>query len=686
MKKHRRPLSTRSAVTIGLAFTIALVSGSPADQRDVASPSAASPATPNLRNVTLSKMKDLKDRPAKLKNGSFEGDHLSVRLLEAATADLNRDGAIDGVAVVVSNSGGSGNFRELCLLLGNGRKLRHVDTACIGDRIKVTKLEIAEGIVEVDYLDRATEESYAVAPHIQKRVRYHVRGGRLVKLPTAERPNMLVILVDDMGYSDLGCFGSEILTPHLDKLASDGIRYTGMRNTAKCYPTRLCLMTGCYFQSSNREWENTITAAEVLGPAGYDTAWFGKHHAVFNPTTRGFDKFGGFLGGAVNFWNPGTQTEDGKPVPGIRYDWIVDDKLVNPFIPEEGFHCTDAFTDWSLAWLKQDERASTPWFLYLAYNAPHWPLHAHPEDIDKFRETYREGYVPIQKARLEKIEKLGLSSGNVELAAFDEEELSSKWSALDDEGRSQESLRMAIHAAMVHQVDRSIGRLVEQLNCMGQLENTLIVFLADNGASSERARRGDPDPNAPWGSEMSFECIGREWSRVANSPRRGWKGMSYDGGINTCMIAHWPKGITKPGTINRDPCHLIDMMPTWMEMTGAKVPAELNGQSTPQLQGVSLVPSFHGKPIERSTALYFQFGRGRAVLDGKWKVVSQTKDHWELYNIEADPQEQVDLTQEYPEKKTRMVAAWDSWYKEQTGAAYTGAKSKKEKKPQKDKK
>jgi len=162
--------------------------------------------------------------------------------------------------------------------------------------------------------------------------------------------------------------------------------------------------------------------------------------------------------------------------------------------------------------------------------------------------------------------------------------------------------------------------------------------------------------------------------------------MSYDGGINTCMIAHWPKGITKPGTINRDPCHLIDMMPTWMEMTGAKVPAELNGQSTPQLQGVSLVPSFHGKPIERSTALYFQFGRGRAVLDGKWKVVSQTKDHWELYNIEADPQEQVDLTQEYPEKKTRMVAAWDSWYKEQTGAAYTGAKSKKEKKPQKDKK
>ena len=251
-----------------------------------------------------------------------------------------------------------------------------------------------------------------------------------------------------MGYSDLGCYGSEIATPNLDKLAAAGIRYTRMYNTSKCYPTRAALLTGNYFQHTDREFPNTATAGEVLRPAGYHTWWSGKHHADFNPHGRGFDHFFGFLGGAVNFWNPGGQDKKGKAVPGAVYSWAFDDKIVNPFIPEKGFHCTDAFTDWGL----------------------------------------------------------------------------------------------------------------------GQLDNTLILFLADNGASPERPKKPDVDPDAEWGSVGSFESIGRAWANVCDTPLRKWKATSHEGGINTPMIAHWPNGIEAPGTVNRQPCHLIDLLPTWMEL------------------------------------------------------------------------------------------------------------------------
>ena len=263
-----------------------------------------------------------------------------------------------------------------------------------------------------------------------------------------ERPNIVVIFADDMGYSDLGCFGGEIKTPYLDRLAENGIRYTQAYNTSKCWSSRISLLTGLYHHRSDRDFSNTALVGEILKPAAYRTWWAGKHHAEFNPHDRGFDHFFGFLGGAINFWNPGEQARQGEDQPGWQavYTWAFDDKLVKPFNPEKDFFATDAFTDWGLNWLDEKEREQDPFFLFLSYNAPHWPLHAHFEDITKYDGIYNRGYEAIRRARYERQLEIGLFNSKTAHLSEPEHEL---WNNLSKQEKENEVIRMKIHAAMV---------------------------------------------------------------------------------------------------------------------------------------------------------------------------------------------------------------------------------------------
>ena len=477
----------------------------------------------------------------------------------------------------------------------------------------------------------------------------------------ADQPNIILILADDMGYSDLGCYGGEIKTPNLDRLAKNGIRYTQAYNTSKCWTTRISLLTGLYHHRSDRDFTNTALIGEILKPAGYRTWWSGKHHAVFNPYDRGFDHFSGFLGGAINFWNPGDQARKGEKEPGWRavYTWAFDDQLIKPYTPDKDFFATDAITDWSLGWLDEKEKATDPFFLFLAYNAPHWPLHAHPEDIAKYDGIYEQGYEFIRKARYERQLKMGLFDREVTPLSNPEHE---EWKYLSDQEKEEEALRMEIHAAMVDRMDQNIGRLLQKLEDLRKLENTLILFLVDNGASHERPKKKAWDPKAEWGRVGSFEAIGQSWANAINSPFKKWKVQGMEGGICTPMIAHWPEGITLPdNTISPEPCHLIDFVPTFMELAGseAKYPSELPG-----LDGISIIPTFSGKKLHREKPLFFQYGSWQVIREHQWKLVQHKKDPWQLYDVSRDRTETQNLVAQFPERVNQMKKAWEDWASE----------------------
>ena len=485
--------------------------------------------------------------------------------------------------------------------------------------------------------------------------------GGVLFLTGGERPNIVVIFADDMGYSDLGCFGGEIKTPYLDRLAENGIRYTQAYNTSKCWSSRISLLTGLYHHRSDRDFSNTALVGEILKPAAYRTWWAGKHHAEFNPHDRGFDHFFGFLGGAINFWNPGEQARQGEDQPGWQavYTWAFDDKLVKPFNPDKDFFATDAFTDWGLNWLDEKEREQDPFFLFLSYNAPHWPLHAHFEDITKYDGIYNRGYEAIRRARYERQLEIGLFNSKTAHLSEPEHEL---WNNLSKQEKENEVIRMKIHAAMVDRMDQNIGRLVERLKKLKKFENTLIFFLVDNGASHEKPKRGIKNPEAAWGSVGSFEAIGQSWANAINSPFRKWKVQGLEGGICTPMIAHWPAGIKiSKHSISRDPCHLIDFVPTFMELAGgeAKYPGEL-----PKLDGISIIPTFSGKKLQRDKPLFFQYGSWQVIREHQWKLVQHKKGPWQLYDLSRDRTETQNLVAQFPERVSQMKKSWEDWASE----------------------
>ena len=486
----------------------------------------------------------------------------------------------------------------------------------------------------------------------------------------AERPNILVILTDDMGYSDLGCYGGEIETPNLDRLAANGLRFTSMYNTSKCWTTRISLLTGLYHQRSDRDFSNTALAGEVLRPAGYKTWWVGKHHADFNPYHRGFDHFSGFLGGAINFWNPGSQARPGEPTPGwgADYTWAFDEEEVQPYHPDKSFYATDAFTDWAIEWLEEAGDQPDPFFLFVAYNSPHWPLHAHPKDIEKYRGVYDVGYDAIRQARYKRQLELGIYQAETTPLSPAEHVA---WDSLSPQQKEEEALRMQIHAGMVDNVDQNIGRLLTKLEEQNKLNDTLILFLTDNGASHEgQISRGTRHEDQVWGTVGSHQAIARNWANVANTPLRLWKVSGREGGINTPMIAHWPNGISAPsGSIERTPCHLIDFLPTFITL--AKAGSHYPDNIAP-VDGIDLSPLFAGTPLDRPSPLFHQYGAWQSMRDGEWKLIQNKNNDWELYNLEKDRTELENLAAQHPERVESMKKQGYSWFEEATGKTWKG--------------
>lgn len=525
--------------------------------------------------------------------------------------------------------------------------------------------------------------------------------------PAAARPNFVVILSDDMGYSDLGCYGGEIHTPNLDKIASQGIRFTQFYNTARCCPTRASLLTGLYphqagvghmmddrglpgYQGNLNSQCRTI--AERLKPAGYANYAVGKWHVTRHagqegpkqnwPLQRGFNRFYGTIHGAGSFFDPSSL--------------VRDNNMISPFADEEykpdTYYYTDAISDQAVRFIEEHKKGQVdkPFFLYVAYTAAHWPMHALPEDIQKYRGAYNEGYDAIRKKRLQKGSELGVIDAKQGLAPG-----SKDWSKVED--REWEIACMEVYAAMVDRMDQGIGKIRNQLERNGFLENTVILYMQDNGGCAEAmGRTGNakhpniPRPTSPTlpamkptdfaaagsvpdqtrdgfpvrmgnnampGPADTYVAYGEGWANVSNTPFREYKHWVHEGGISTPLIAFWPQGILKPGSIATDPGHLIDVAATLVDLAGATSLTD----ATP-LEGVSLRPIFEGKSIQRE-AIYWEHEGNRAVRAGKWKLVAKHGMAWELYDLESDRIEAKDLADQNPAKVAELKALYEAYAK-----------------------
>jgi arylsulfatase len=489
-------------------------------------------------------------------------------------------------------------------------------------------------------------------------------------------------MADDMGYSDIGCYGGEVDTPNIDSLAANGIRFTQFYNTARCCPTRASLLTGLYAHQagighmtvenaeSNEEGEaqhfdygypgyrgslnrNCVTIAEALKPAGYHTIMAGKWHVgTFEgmwPVDRGFDEYFGIIRGACNFWNPAPKRL-----------LLHNRERIKPW---DGFYTTDAFTDYAIKFISKASGADdNPFFCYLAYNSPHWPLHAWPEDIAKYRGKYRKGWDAIRKERYERMIQMGLVKAEWDMSDRD----APAWEDIREEKKDELDFRMAIYAAMIDRMDQNIGRLVETLKDLGELDNTLILFFVDNGACAEDDEEDYEDvygggPAWQLGTKKGyFLTYGRAWANASNTPYRFYKHWSHEGGIASPLIAHWPERIKDHGAFRHEPAHLIDLMPTCLELAEAEYPKNYKGHSIQPMEGVSIVPAFYDKGLNRK-AIYFEHEGNRAVRMGKWKLVAEHGEPWRLYDMEADRTEMHDVSGDHRQLRTKMIGMYDSW-------------------------
>ena len=457
----------------------------------------------------------------------------------------------------------------------------------------------------------------------------------------AARPNVLLILTDDLGYSDLGCYGSEIETPTLDRLAANGLRFSHFYNTAKCHSSRVSLLTGRWCrQAGDESMRRAVTIPEILRPSGYFTAMCGKWHLSKQPTDFGFERFFGHLSGACNYYKgDSTFRLNGEP-------WEV---------PGKGFYTTTANTDFALRFLTEAREAKKPWFLYLAFNAPHAPLQPLREDYEKYRERYTVGWDEIHGQRVAKQRKLGLLAEGAKPAPRPDH--IPAWSGLTEGIRDWESRRMAAYAALIDRVDRELGRLVADIEKAGELQNTVILFFSDNGACPyDRINIGvdrpPHDPEVKWS-----DSTGWAWAR--NAPFRHYKQNQHEGGIATPAIVHWPAGLkTQPGSIDATPAHLVDVLPTLVDLTETKSPESFPDREITPLAGVSLAPVLAGKPLGARPPIHLLYGQDRGLRDGDWKIVSFRSGPWELYQLSEDRTELNNLAAKEPERVKRMAAEW----------------------------
>jgi arylsulfatase A-like enzyme len=484
--------------------------------------------------------------------------------------------------------------------------------------------------------------------------------------PAADKPNIIVILVDDMGFSDIGCYGSEIPTPHLDDLAAGGLRFTQFYNTGRCCPTRAALLTGVYSHQAGvghmmadkgapgyegRLNDRCATIAEVLQPAGYFTAMTGKWHVGQNqgvsPWGRGFER--NLTAAAGGFYQHGSPNAklffNGEAIPS-------DDSR----LPKD-WYSTDLWTTFGLKFIDEARAAKKPFFLYLAHNAPHFPLQAPADTIAKFRGQYKAGWDALSTARHKKQQALGIVDSAWTKAP--RAEAIQAWDSLTPEEKDRFDHLMAVYAAVVARMDKAIGDLTSGLKERGLLDNTLILFMSDNGGNAESGpggrSKGDPDK-----ADSDWFC-GESWAFLENTPFRRYKHYNHEGGIATPLIVHWPAGIPAKNELRKQPAHLIDIMATCVEVSGAAWPKELKGQPILPAEGRSLLPAFANKPLERE-ALYWEHEGHAAVRAGDLKLVRLGRNGpWELYDLAKDRTEQNNLAAAQPDKVRELAAKWDAW-------------------------
>lgn len=503
-------------------------------------------------------------------------------------------------------------------------------------------------------------------------------AGLTACIAPAAQPNIIMILADDMGFSDLGCYGGEIRTPNLDMLAANGLRFTQFHNTSRCCPSRAALLTGLYSHQagvgnmtnddglpaySGRLNDRCATIAEVLRKAGYFTAMCGKWHVggddfSVTPWARGFERSLSAPSGGFYY---------GKKERGLGPLWLNGINLPNdsPELPVD-WYATDLFTDFGLKFISEAEEQNKPFFLYLAYTAPHWPLQAPAEDIAKYRGKYLAGWDKLRQQRHERQIAKGINDGSWPLSPLPKGQRKvddiAGWNSLSAAEQDRADQIMAIYAAVVDHLDQAIGRLVAQLKRQGSLENTLIIFLADNGGCGEGGAYGSlkEGKNGP-----SAYC-GQAWATLQNTPFRYYKHFEHEGGIATPFIAHWPAGIKASGAICREPAHIIDLMATCVEVGGAKYPADFNGKPILPLEGRSLTQAFHGGKIGHE-ALFWEHNGNAAVREGDWKLVRVSGGPWELYDLAKDRSELRDLASAESARAKELEANWNAWAK-RTGA------------------
>ncbi len=458
---------------------------------------------------------------------------------------------------------------------------------------------------------------------------------------TSERPNIVIMMVDDLGFSDLGCYGSEIETPNLDRLAADGLRFNQFYNTAKCHSSRVSLLTGQYcIAAGDTSMRHAVTTAEVLGNSGYFTAMTGKWHLDEEPTDFGFDRYWGHLSGACNFFKgDGTFRLNGEA-------WKV---------PEKDFYTTVANVDFALDFLKEARHTGKPWYLYVAFNAPHAPLHALPEDYAKYKGRYDAGWDVVREARVEKQKRVGILPER--LLESPRPEHIPAWQEMESWRQKYEANRMTTLAAMIDRVDQEVGRLVGDLRKHGELDNTLILFVSDNGACPYDRKKPLLDVEPTNGDVSLADSTGWSWAR--NSPFRYYKQNQFEGGVSTPAIVHWPAGLrTAPGSIVDESAHLIDILPTLAEVTESEVPDAWPGRELRPVSGVSLKPILDGKSLGKRPPIHFLFSFDRGLRDGDWKLVSFRREAWELYNMAEDRTELNNLASSEPERLERMIEIW----------------------------
>jgi arylsulfatase A-like enzyme len=483
---------------------------------------------------------------------------------------------------------------------------------------------------------------------------------------TDSRPNIILIMADDMGYSDIGCYGGEIATPNLDKLAAGGMRFLRFYNNAKCEPTRASLLTGKYSQQVGASATVTYrspTFGEVLRPAGYRTLMVGKWHAGQKPFDRGFDRHFGLTDGCCNYFNPGNQraTEPKPSEKNFPRRWAIDGESFKPYTPEDPkFYTTDAFTTYACNYLEEYRAETKPFLLYVAFNAPHYPLHAWPEDIAKYKGKYMTGWDVMREERFKRQQASGMFSVGTKMSPRDEGVPA--WDSLSQSDKEEWELRMAVYAAMVDRLDQNVGRLLRKLEEVGKAQNTLILFLSDNGAEASNLDLSNVKGTPP-GPMEGYRSLGKPWANACNTPFRRFKQFDHEGGVCTPMIAYWP-GHIKAGAFTAQPGHIIDFLPTFAALAHAEYPTQWSGAPLGPPEGRSLLPIFSGES-RPSAPIFWEYGTAAAVQQDGWKLVRAGKNagNWELYNLDADRTELNNLAKSEPQRLKEMTALWNGWLK-----------------------